>query len=386
MSGFLQAVYEDGKTFNNFFTAGAGGLIGLHLVAPRLENHVENLRMILQLAVADEIYRHLPVNYKVFRKNSPMMDPVQKWFNLWKLPPTADASRAKGRRIYNDLVDLWAVMATPGGWYPGAVSMCAVSDDLPKIVDLDKLKQFEGEYFYNAYNIDSGEIDLFGKDVLDMRHIKAGLAFPFIYPPGEVDGKSYFEGADVDPLNLFGLMDAMSHDEHGVHFHSEESVGHSIIVVDIMGSLEKPIVRKPKGLWDAYAMSIMTSIVGCTRWSKAMFRERYIAPDCRHLLRDLHPHQNMVHGSFDYDINCDPYGDPGLEDPENRHRVCEVRFEIPPSDWPEIMDWSYSNLERCYAIGLETGKAWLRGTDADGRPHRDLLPDRKGKSVNPVRS
>ena len=418
MSGFLDAIYSSGKAFNNFFTAGGGALIALSLIAPKQKDHLKNLRAIMDSAVADEIYDRFPVNYKVFRKNSPLMEPMQKYFDLFKTYEGLIPS-ARWRRVYKDLVDLGAVVATPGG-IPGGKdpSICAPFSLLPKLVDFKKLDHFNGLYRLNAYNIDTGKIELFPKGLFPEKDQKlteqefiAGLSYPFIYPPGQLNnGKLYYEGADVDPLCVFQLIKTMMQMNYADKARFETlfpSPDHTIVMVDILGTLAKAIVRKPTGLWDAYGISMLTSIIASARWNKELFRAMYMSPEDKIRLKvdneffeeeiDVRQFNEFLHYQIEVYMKDeeDMKGDADKKDkekakPPKRYGFHEIRFDVPQSHWPKLMEWSYSNLSVCYQIGKETGEKWLRQKVKDKhnndteKTNADLLPDRVDDGVNPV--
>jgi hypothetical protein len=173
---------------------------------------------------------------------------------------------------------------------------------------------------------------------------------------------------------IFGLVKMMEHDDANEHF----PPGQTIVMLDILGSLERAIVRPPSGLWDAYAISMLTSIVASARWSKALFRERHMTESHAAELPDNHHeigHAQYSNASVQYQITTDPKA----PSEENTHDFHEIRFQVPEAHWPNMMTWSYSNLKLCYDIGLETGRAWLA-------ENGDRLPDREKGSVNAVGS
>ena len=74
MSGALVAFAEAGVHFDVISTAGAGALIGLLYVAPAKGTPIEALKQTTEMGVADAIYDHFPINYKVFQKSGTAAD------------------------------------------------------------------------------------------------------------------------------------------------------------------------------------------------------------------------------------------------------------------------------------------------------------------------
>lgn len=89
MAGFLWALWEKGRTFTRFHTSGAGALMALLFLSPSqrfkddpgaaLENWVE-------AGVADEIYRALPQNFKLFHKPGPFSPIFNRLAERFKVP------------------------------------------------------------------------------------------------------------------------------------------------------------------------------------------------------------------------------------------------------------------------------------------------------------
>ena len=45
-------------------------------------------------------------------------------------------------------------------------------------------------------------MEIFHKEQITADHFRAALAFPFIYPPYELNGNFYIEGSAIDPMNF----------------------------------------------------------------------------------------------------------------------------------------------------------------------------------------
>jgi predicted acylesterase/phospholipase RssA len=371
MAGALCALHERGKTFDIIYTSGAGVLIGLLLVAPRGKEPEQALRDIVELGIADPIYRLFPVNYKAFVKPGPFTQPMRRLarrlklggeapfrpiarpvtpighlYNAW-IETWSTLSGDGVRRLYNDLVDLWAAALTPTTLSFFSQGLCEQLPFLEEIVDFDRLRRFPGEFYINAFNVTDERMEVFGKDAITPEHVRAAFAYPFIYRPGRLDGKIYFEGADRDPLS-FGqdeeepepggpgrMADGTGSRFVGVVREIDRGRIRTVILLDILDSLERDLLREPRNLWDAYGISIMTPVVALAKRERKQL-EAALAAEARRQ-------------AFEY-IN--------------------VPFRVPGELAPQLTDWSYSNLARMFAIGYEQGqKVWPE--------HHHRLPDRR---------
>ena len=86
MAGFLYAMYEAKKTFLNFHTSGAGALMALLFIAPKKGDPGEALQNWVEAGVADEIYRVLPQNFKLFHKPGPFSPILARLADRYKIP------------------------------------------------------------------------------------------------------------------------------------------------------------------------------------------------------------------------------------------------------------------------------------------------------------
>ena len=77
MAGAVAAFVQRGVTFDVVSASGAGSLAGLLWLAPKGQTPADALRSVVTMSISDAIYRHLPVNYKVFQKPG-------TWADLWR--------------------------------------------------------------------------------------------------------------------------------------------------------------------------------------------------------------------------------------------------------------------------------------------------------------
>jgi predicted acylesterase/phospholipase RssA len=334
MAGALCAMYEANEGFDIVYTTGGGCLIGLFLVAPKDKTPPEALRGILDMGVSDQIYRMCPIGYKTFFKQGPLTRPIHRLAQHLKIgqEPTGgrlDAVKAlysgllermlgrddSVKRLYNDWIDLCASVMTPTTLFPWSQGLCAPFPFLDDMVDFEKLRQFPGEFYMNAYNLTDSKMEMFAKEDINADHFRAALAYPFIYPPAEIDGKFYAEGADHDPINFGNLMQEV--DDGDIK---------TVVLIDILGSLAPHLARRPHGLWDAYGISMMTPVVALAQKNLQYFEDV----------------ENKDSGGKD------------------KITLLKLKFTIPKPLQPHIMEWSYSNLSSLWDIGYEAGQAFAR--------------------------
>src|SRR5262245_28469756 len=283
-------------------------------------------------------------NDDVFEALRSKKDPIKRFRDNWLM---SWLETDEQRRVYNDIVDLWFAAITPTTLNYRSKGLAAPLPFLDDIVDFNnletKLKDLDpaAHLYVNAYNMtkdaqrpqkfprprrcspcqqdisleDPMEIftaeargEPFTSGKIDVRHIRAAFSMPFIYPPTVIDGKSYSEGADQEPINFRILRQR-----------PEQYQNQKVVLLDALGALEDCMVRPPRDLWDAYVISIMTPVVGLA---------------------------NMSYEDFQGD--CGPYG-------KNLINLERIDWKIPPEAQPFVMDWSYSNLSTLFRVGYERG-------------------------------
>ena len=210
--------------------------------------------------------------------------------------------------------------------------MCQPAPFVEQAVDFSKLKEFKGEFYMSAYCIESGKMEIFEKKEITIEHFQAALAFPLIYAPFKMNGKTYLEGAAKDTLNFKGLLE---------HRKDYSEVIDTIVVLDVLGM--KELIAEPRSLYDAWVKSIIVPLTA-------------IAKDDIKLFEGLH-----------------------LKDPESlkkyfggkKPNLVKIDFhkQISHNNWPNVLDWSYSNLSALYDAGHRAGSAAvieLRAMSASG--------------------
>src|ERR687895_7500 len=89
----------------------------------------------------------------------------------------------------------------------------------------------------------------------------------------------------------------------------------NVVVFDVLSS--KKIIREPRSLYEAWVQSIMIPLVEIAKDDIELFEYKY---------------------NKDWKLN-----------------LLRIRFDIPDERWPQVLDWSYSNLSTLYDIGYAAG-------------------------------
>jgi predicted acylesterase/phospholipase RssA len=408
MAGALCAFVEHKKRFDIIYTSGAGALVGLLFAAPKDKSRDKALQGLVELGVSDLIYRFLPVNYKAFFKPGRLTQPIHRFAQHFKLNTfestrvpksrTAPSGRSEseqfkakvdtaidvieeaietslGRaadrfiRLYNDLVDLWAAAITPipppGYWSKG---LCAPLPFLEDLVDFDKLKRLGRssddkrrlEFYVNAFSPHKAReesepqegksgigigMQLFSSEEIGPDQVRAAFAYPFIYPPVKIDGRLYFEGAELDPIGFGNLLRDVIRliNKKGELINRAEQLivkerrpvtddrmagtAKTIVLIDVLASLSRYLLREPRNLWDAFGISIMMPVVAHAQNEVARF-------------------ERLLNEAKEQQVQCPEF--------------LKMSFDnIPEALGPHITEWSYSNMSQLFKIGREAGEKFL---------------------------
>jgi NTE family protein len=369
MAGALAAIYEKKLTYDFIFSSGSGSLIGLSLVAPKGKTPPDALHDLIDLMVADPVYRTIPLDHKVFFKLGPWSELFRRLTPYYQIrnPKTAAG------RIFNDRVSQFIAAMAPTTLNYFSKGLCNPNPWIEEFVDFDKVKAFKGHFSVNAYNINAGGMQSFNKRVLTADHIRAATACPFIYPPFKLGNSYYYEGADVDPINLPKLLKlagvkhpsrpidgqgqvgvrkpgkrvrADDDDDEVVGFKLKVNFNRErlfVVVFDVLGSLEpRALTRVPRNLLDAYAVSLATPLRSIVREKITTFESETSA------LKKA--------GQVDMEV---------------------VRFDVPERFWPNLIDWTESNAKRLWEIGYKRGQKLVE-------EHGYQLAPRAGDNASPV--
>jgi predicted acylesterase/phospholipase RssA len=318
-SGALAALDDKGVEFAAISTAGAGMVIGLLYAAPKGMTRQEALQNTVNMGVADEIYSGFPVNYKVFFKPGEL---AQQYRDFLATLPQLPLAKTSVDRLFSDWISLVLATISPSDLGPNSLGLCAPAPWIDHVVDFEKLQDYSGEFYINAYNVTDHKMEIFDKEQITPDHFRAALAFPFIYPPYRMNGKYYVEGSAIDTLCFKGLLqyrqrlqvEAVSR-RAGDRPHPPLAPLKNLIVFDILSS--DKIIRTPRTLYEAWIQSIMIPLVEIAKDDIELFDLKYRKNWNVELLR--------------------------------------IRFDVPDDHWPYALDWSYSNLKTLYDVGYEAG-------------------------------
>ncbi|MGF6754974.1 patatin-like phospholipase family protein [Paraburkholderia sp. GAS42] len=335
IAGALAAFLDAGIHFDVISTSGAGALMGLLYTAPLNDTPREALARWAQIGVADSIYEFFPVNYKVFmkpgmaagayRNTLSSMPWANTFFDSFGGNPAAN--------LWSDWTQLFLATMSPTDLTPQSLGLCAHLPFVEQVVDFDAVAAMQPEFYINAYNLTKEHMTTWGKRDITPAHVRAALSFPFIYPPTEIDGNDYIEGAALDSINFKPLV---SDDDGAPGLHRDVD---TLVVFDILG--DDQLIRKPRNLYDAWVRSIITPLVKIAKSDMRLF--------------ELQHNIDPLTGRF-----------------KRRLLKVDLTGGIPPDHWPEVLDWSESNLKLLFDIGYQAGRAFCEA-------HPELMSRESGK-------
>jgi len=329
IAGALAAFLDQGIEFDVISASGAGVLMGLLYQAPKNYTPREALVRWAEVGVADTIYKLFPVNYKIFQKpgaeamqyrsamqpaatpiaSNPFLDAITKSF-------THNFSQTSG--TWKDWMQLVQSSLSPSDLSSKSLGLCAHLPFLEQSVEFSAVANMRPAFYINAYNITQGRMQIWGKDEIQPVHVRAALSFPFLYPPTEIDGDDYIEGAALDTLNF----QPFESNADGQSLHDDVD---TLVVLDILG--DERLIRKPRNLYDAWVRSVITPLV---KISKAETR------------------------LFELEHNTDP----ATGQPKRRMLKVDLMQGIPDGHWPEVLEWSASNMQLLFEVGYRAGQAF----------------------------
>ncbi|MCF8501889.1 MAG: patatin-like phospholipase family protein [Rhodospirillum sp.] len=321
MTGALLALEEKGFHFDVVTGAGGGGAVALSYLAPKGVSRIVALKSTMNLGVSDAIYKVLPVNYKVFQKGGKLSAAFRNFRS--KMPGYSRIMNQTGmsnnQKFVSDLIQAWWALTTPTlSMMPWSKGLCANDSFVTEIVDFDKLKTIDEAVYLNTYSITNHKMVVISKDEINETTFGASGAFPFIYPPAEVLGNCYIEGATQEACNFAGLLRYMKDTGNKID---------NLVILNAFGN--EQYLQKPKSLWTAYGQSIIAPLIALDKANLTIFHDK---------LRFWNETQ----------------------DENARMNVLCLDFPIPP-DWaPTALDWSRSNLERLFYLGYEEAKTFLK--------------------------
>ncbi|AON55056.1 putative acylesterase/phospholipase RssA [Herbaspirillum seropedicae] len=345
IAGALAAFLAEGIEFDVISASGAGVLMGLLYTAPRDVGPREALMKWAEVGVADSIYKLFPVNYKVFKKpgaqaesyRESMLAQMQQLPGLGAHAFTDMFTRhfADASAKWNDWMHLLMSALSPSDLHSGSLGLCAHLPFLEQSIDFTAVPAMRPEFYINAYNIDRHRMQIWNKDQITPAHVRASLSFPFLYAPTEIDGENYIEGAALDTLNFTPFIAG----EDG----SPAPAGDvdTLVVLDILG--EDRLIRKPRNLYDAWVRSIITPLVKISKAEQRLFE--------------------LEHNT-----------DAATGKPRRQVLKVDLMEGVPESHWPQVLDWSSSNMQLLFDVGYRAGVAFCR-------EHGDVLDPQRATAL-----
>ena len=340
MSGALLALHEAKipRKFDTIAMAGAGAIVGLiYLAAKDGLSKERALKNTVNFGISDAIYDMLPINYKTFAKSGRSADAFNNyWFSL---PAVREAMRMHDRKM-TDREKLWAdwLLFLGAAMCPTDLNffskgICAHPRFIEEFIDFEKVRNIRTtEVEINAFDINEHRIrDFKNRDLArwPKETLRAALSFPFIYPPSELNGHHYYEGAAFQTLN-------------------EPTSIEQIERFIILNPLRSNLIRAPDNLWDAYVQSIIMPVVGIA--------ESEVGPD-----RRAPPISWMYYRGALEQIRATMQG------VDSRTRLSwrqkfegmewySAELQIKDDDVHNALGWKRSSLEKLFDFGHRAGK------------------------------
>ena len=250
MSGALLGLHEEGQAkFDIIAMAGAGAVVGLIYLAPNGLSKKRALENTINFGISDAIYEMFPINYKAFAKSGPSADAFNEfWFSL---EPVRRATRqldmTDSEKFWADWLLFLGAALCPTDLNFFSKGFCGHPRFIEGLIDFEKLKNIPKkiEIEISAFDIEKHKIVDFKNRPrpIGPQQLRAALSFPFIYPPHQLNGRLYYEGAAFEALN------------------APKDIN-KIDKFIVLNPLRSNLVRAPDNLWDAYTQSIIMPVVG----------------------------------------------------------------------------------------------------------------------------
>jgi NTE family protein len=329
MSGAMLGFIEKGVKFDVISTTGVGALIGLLALTPKGGKPVEALKELPNLFVSDLIYSVLPINFKIFHKQGPFGRPMQELRNWVPKLPVAPQDPSPLRRLINDWVDLVFCAMTPSTFELKSKGLMTPGPEIENLVDFAQLPKIAGQFYLNAFNLNTKSLQIFDKNSTDVDAYNAAQALPVMFAPQRMrDGDLLTTGATHDPTGLQAIW--LNH-------------RHDLDMVVMLDPLSPAIWRAPTNIHDAFQLMLMNPIVAL----QVIMAALYARTD--HLVEELR-HQRP-------EINLPP--------------LYRVPFTIDPKYYPTMLTWTHKNAVTLEKIGYDAAI-----TFADAMAHDTAFNDK----------
>jgi NTE family protein len=370
MSGALLALHEEGQAkFDIIAMAGAGAVVGLIYLAPNGLSKKRALENTVNFGISDAIYEMVPINYKAFAKSGPSAAAFNEfWFNL---PAVRRAMRqhdmTEGEKFWADWLLFIGAAMCPTDLNFFSKGFCEHPRFIEDLIDFGKLRKIppkETEIEISAFDIGKHKIVDFKNrpKPIGPEQLRAALSFPFIYPPHELNGRLYYEGAAFEALNAPADINKI-----------EKFI--------VLNPLRSNLVRAPGNLWDAYIQSIIMPVVGIAEGeteSHLRIRHRPIPA--------LDVSWMYYRGALDQIITTLRATAMGLKKANRKRALLRLKRSLERKEWysadlkipddyvHDALGWKRSSLDRLFRFGYRAGRKLAT------KLHRNR-PDLSGKKL-----
>jgi NTE family protein len=262
MSGAMIAFAERGVQFDVISTTGVGALIGMVYLAPRDKTPVEALEELSNLFVSDWLYPFVPVNFKVFHKNTPWARRVYALRQALPKLQVEPQQRSPVTRFVNDWMDLWATALTPPSMESARKGLMGHVPIVEELVDFGKLAQSNTRFYVNAFSLYRRRLRIFdNKKATDPYGIDADVynaaqAMFALFEPVAIPSVRSAAGTMV-PADK--LTTGATHDPTGLQaiwMHERQNVD-GVIALDPVG---RAFWRRPENVYDAFQLMLMNPV------------------------------------------------------------------------------------------------------------------------------
>jgi predicted acylesterase/phospholipase RssA len=336
IAGALAAFLDEGIEFDIISATGAGVLMGLLYLAPRGCTPREALKRWVEMGIDDSFYQFFPVNYKVFKRLGLDGGPRHPLFDAAPLATSwlQNLPDATGH-FWSEWTQHITASLSAADRERAQLGLCSPLPFLEKTIDFAALADVRPEFYIDAYNLSRHEMTSWSKQEITPKHVRAALSFPFLYPPTDIDGGEYIEGAALNAIHIKPLLDTRKQKPE-----LRRDIG-TMVLLDILG--DKKLLQKPRSLYDAWVRSIITPLVKISLSDLRLFELEYNT-DKRALLK------------------------------------VDLTGGIASEHWPEVLDWSRSNMQRLFDIGYSACHAFciehrqmLKGEGARRKPAQSTV-------------
>jgi predicted acylesterase/phospholipase RssA len=320
MSGVMLGFIAEGIHFDVVSTSGIGGFIGLLYLAPKGKTNNEALTELPNLFVSDLLHAFVPLNFKLFYKNSPFAQLAYELREQLPKIPVDPGSASPVARFINDGLELIATALTPATMESCRKALLSQVSMMEERIDFDALRDpaFTQRYYLNAFDLSDQAQRIFANRSVGNPHVaadafRAAQAMFLLFPPERARGRLYTTGATHDPTGLQAI------------WLKERDKLDMVIALDPLGPA---IWRHPVNVHDAFQLMLLNPIVALQVLTFALYAETE---------RSINP----------------PLGSNA---PLKLPRLYRIGFDSPPCEilpayYPQMLEWTHANAVTLERIG-----------------------------------